>query len=333
MWENGHVGRDTAPLDGLDLNLLVTLRALLREANVTRAAERLGQSQPTVSRTLATLRTTFGDPLLVRSGRAMALTPVGQSLRSPVERALAAIDQLGNSGAFVPASSERVFRLILPDIVGSLLLPRVLMTVSRLAPRLRLQVLGSERHMGRDLLHGEVDIVVAAPKLDHPEFFSRTLGEPMGWSIIYQPTHPGFGASMDADQWRKAAHVQLVPAGRPDVVTSNSLDEVLVSQRVARHVPLKVSYLGAIGPVLKRVACVASMPTPVARYVAAEQGLQALPHPLGSAIPPVQLRMTWHETQHADTGHKWLRDQLAAVADTVILNAAAPVHVPGAGSF
>ena len=75
------MARDTPPLDGLDLNLLVALRALLREASVTRAAHRLGQTQPTVSRMLATLRTAFDDELLVRAGRGMSLTPLAKSLR------------------------------------------------------------------------------------------------------------------------------------------------------------------------------------------------------------------------------------------------------------
>ncbi|MEN0065342.1 MAG: LysR family transcriptional regulator [Myxococcota bacterium] len=136
------MARDTPPLDGLDLNLLVTLRALLREASVTRAAEALGQRQPTVSRSLATLRTAFGDELLVRSGRTMALTPLARSMRTPVERSLSAIDRLRTVGAFDPSTAVRTFRLVIPDIVGVKIVPTLLARLLTEAPGIDLQVLG-----------------------------------------------------------------------------------------------------------------------------------------------------------------------------------------------
>ena len=74
---------------------------------MTRAAQRLGHTQPSVSRSLATLRAAFGDELLVRAGRGMALTPLARALRTPVERTLASIDRLRSVGAFEPASASR----------------------------------------------------------------------------------------------------------------------------------------------------------------------------------------------------------------------------------
>lgn len=76
------------------LNLLVTLRTLLRESSVTRTAELLGQTQPMVSRALAALRVVFDDQLLVRAGRSMTLTPLAISLKTPLERSLGSIDRL-----------------------------------------------------------------------------------------------------------------------------------------------------------------------------------------------------------------------------------------------
>ncbi|MEM6931631.1 MAG: LysR family transcriptional regulator, partial [Myxococcota bacterium] len=146
------MARDTPPLAGLDLNLLVTLRALLREVSVTRAAHTLGQRQPTVSRALATLRSAFADELLVRTGRSMSLTPLATSLRVPVERALAAIDRLSAVGGFAPASAVRTFRLALPDLIGPLLVPDLMKAVVAQAPGVDLEMAGSERDAQRALL-------------------------------------------------------------------------------------------------------------------------------------------------------------------------------------
>ena len=127
-------------LAALDLNLLVALDALLLEANVSRAAMRIGLSQPAASHALQRLREMLGDPLLVRVGARMELTPRAQGLRGPLAQAL---DQV--RGLFVPddfdaASSERQFRLMMPDLAVELLVPPLMEKIARLAPNVRLDI-------------------------------------------------------------------------------------------------------------------------------------------------------------------------------------------------
>src|ERR1700735_897862 len=119
-------------LNSLDLNLLVALDALLREASVSRAAMRIGLSQPAVSHALQRLRDVIGDPLLVRTGARMELTPRGQAL-----------DQV--RGLFTPdefdaSQSERHFRLMMPDLAVELLVPPLMEKVTRLAPGVTIDV-------------------------------------------------------------------------------------------------------------------------------------------------------------------------------------------------
>ena len=97
-------------LNSLDLNLLVALDALLREANVSRAAMRIGLSQPAASHALQRLRDLIGDPLLVRSGARMELTPRAQALRAPLAQALDQVRSLFIPDDFDAARSERQFR-------------------------------------------------------------------------------------------------------------------------------------------------------------------------------------------------------------------------------
>src|SRR5580693_9733983 len=127
-------------LPSLDLNLLVTLDAVLLEANVSRAAMRIGLSQPAASHALQRLRDVLGDPLLVRVGARMELTPRAQALRGPLAQAL---DQV--RGLFVPddfdaARSERQFRLMMPDLAVELLMPPLMEKITVSAPTVQLDV-------------------------------------------------------------------------------------------------------------------------------------------------------------------------------------------------
>src|ERR1700704_7186817 len=103
-------------LNSLDLNLLVALDALLREASVSRAAMRIGLSRPAASHALQRLRDLVGDPLLVRSGARMELTPRAQALRSPLAQALDQVRALFVPDGFDASTSERQVRLVVPGL-------------------------------------------------------------------------------------------------------------------------------------------------------------------------------------------------------------------------
>src|SRR3954466_12563450 len=127
-------------LNSLDLNLLTPLAALLREGNVSRAAMRIGLSQPAASHALQRLRDIFGDPLLVRVGARMELTPRAQALRGPLAQALDQVRGLFIPDDFDASSSERQFRLMMPDLAVELLVPPLMEEIARLAPNVRLDI-------------------------------------------------------------------------------------------------------------------------------------------------------------------------------------------------
>lgn len=302
--------RDTRPLDGLDLNLLVTLRALLREEGVSRAAERLGQTQPTVSRSLKSLRAVFDDPLLIRTGRGMALTPLAAGLRLPLERALGSLDRLAAVGEFDPKTDGRTFRVVLPDLTSVLLLPRLATRLLREAPSVRLQVVGSERGSLRRLLDDDVDLVVGGSPLAHPELYRRMLGGPSAWGVVLGPRHPAFHGTLDHEGWLASGHIQLTPGGRPD--EAGDLDRSLAKAGRSRRVRLQLDTMAGLADVLEATPLLVSLPLPVAHRVAAGRDLRVAPHPVADPMPEGRLRMTWHAAHHTDSGDRWLR---ALVAD------------------
>lgn len=308
---------DLSPLGGLDLNHLVTLRALLQESSVTRAAHRLGQSQPTVSRVLASLRATFGDPLLVRAGRQMVLTPFAEALAVPLERCLAGIDRLASAGGFTPASSDRVFRLLVPDLLASTVVPALVVRLRDVAPGVRLHVLGSRGDQLRALLAEQVDLVVGASILDHAELRTRVVLPALSWGVLLGPLHPAYDRGViDRADWLASDHAQLAPNGRPD--TPSPLDLALAARGLERRVTLGMVSPMALGELLARTPLIATLPRLIARGIAEPHGLRLVAPPVEELLDPVTLRLTWSETLHADPGHRWFRGEVARVLEAAI---------------
>src|SRR3954453_18304789 len=149
-------------LTALDLNLLVALDALLLEASVSRAAMRVGLSQAAASHALQRLRDMLGDPLLVRRGARMELTPRAQALRGPLAQALDQVRWLFISDEFDAARSERQFRLMMPDLAVELLMPPLMEKVTQAAPNVRIDVVPWR---GPAIFHAEfartIDLVIS----------------------------------------------------------------------------------------------------------------------------------------------------------------------------
>ena len=133
--------RPVAHLANLDLNLLVALRELVRERSVTRAAQRLGVTQPAASASLSRLRRHFGDELLVREHGEYVLTPLGEQLAEQVEAVCAAAERLfAASSNFDAATSDREFTLVMADYTIMVMGEALSQAVQRLAPRARLHI-------------------------------------------------------------------------------------------------------------------------------------------------------------------------------------------------
>lgn len=127
-------------IKNIDLNLLKALDALLETGSVTRAAERVNLSQPAMSRALNRLQYAMKDPLLVRSGRGMVLTPRGEELRAPVRDALAQVSNIFKPNVFDPSKAQDKFRIMAPDYLAQMIMPGVLGQIFNLAPGVQVEM-------------------------------------------------------------------------------------------------------------------------------------------------------------------------------------------------
>jgi DNA-binding transcriptional LysR family regulator len=299
-------------IDDLDLNLLRVLHALLRERQVSRAAESLGVTQPAVSNALARLRRALGDPLFVRSSSGMLPTPVAERLSGPVSQALAGLQAaLDPAPAFDPATSLRRFTLGLSDIGEIYFLPKLMRHLRDTAPGVTLSTVRPLAiRLHESLEAGAVDLAIGHLPAPPAGFHLRRLFD-QRYVCLLRAGHPLWAGRdsrprtrLSLDDFTKADHLVIVSAG-----TSHGLvEESLRRQGVHRRVALTVPHFVATGHLLASTDLIATVPERLAERMTAPFGLVALGHPV--ELPRSPITMVWHGRLHRDDGHHWLRQAL-----------------------
>ena len=226
---------DTMNLAALDLNLLVALDALLRDASVSRAALRIGLSQPAASHALQRLRHLLGDPLLVRVGARMELTPRAQALRGPLAQALDQVRALFVAEGFDASRSERRFRLMMPDLAVELLVPPLMQKMTVLAPNVQIDIVPWR---GPAIFNAEfarsVDMVISIGNAF--KGFHRQLLYTDSDALALRNGHTLSAKLMQQDEFLKARHVAVVIRGQNE----DLIDDWLRSKGLERHIALVV---------------------------------------------------------------------------------------------
>ncbi len=294
-------------LAALDLNLLVALDALLREASVTRAALRIGLSQPATSHALRRLRDLLGDPLLVRAGARLELTPRAQALRGPLAQALDQVRGLFDADGFDASRSERRFRLMMPDIAVELLLPKLLAMIGARAPGVGLDVAPwrGPAIMTPDFAR-TIDLVVCIG--DAFKGFHRQRLYVDSDALAVRKGHPAGPGLRRLETFLQARHVAVVGRGQRE----DLIDSWLRTRKVERTVVLTVpSYLEALH-VAARTDLVAFAPRRLITALARQLALLTVTPPLD---PGIDEQFMFYPTRaQVDPGSIWLRHLVLAVA-------------------
>lgn len=286
----------------LDLNLLVALDAMLTETSISRAAERLHMSQSAMSNALGRLRDYFGDELLVQVGRRMELTPRAEVLRDAVHDVLLRIDtSVAAQPEFVPAASDREFRIFISDFTLTVLMPHVLALAHAQAPGVRFSLMPQAEDPARALERGEVDILVLPQDYHSPGHPSEVLFSEGFSCTVWREGRYG-RAPVTMEQYAAAGHVVVQPSS-----TQHSSFESWFMQRfgVARRDEVRV-YSFAVAPgLVVGTDRIATVHTRLARHAASH--LPLVLHPVPVAIPEMQQAMQWHKYRSNDPGLQWLR--------------------------
>ncbi len=288
-------------LNSLDLNLLVALDALLLEANVSRAAMRIGLSQPAASHALQRLRDLIGDPLLVRTGARMELTPRALALRGPLAQALDQVRGLFIPDDFDAARSERQFRLMMPDLAVELLMPPLMEKITQAAPNVRIDVVPWR---GPAIFAAEfartIDLVISIG--DAFKGFHRQRLSTDSDALAVRRGHPAGAKLQRRDIFRNARHVAVIIRGQNEDLIDGWLRTKGLERQIALVVP---GYIEALH-ITARTDLVAFVPRRLIGALSKQLSLITVTPPLD---PGIDEQFMFYPTRaQMDPGSIWLRN-------------------------
>jgi DNA-binding transcriptional LysR family regulator len=290
---------------GLDLNLLLVFEAVLEERNVTRAAARVGLSQPAMSNALARLRVFFKDPLFVRSENAMRLTPRAEQFSGAVRSVLSMLrEALEAPRNFDPASSVRRFRVGLTDdlelrlsrcfasgfATGGLTLQTRRLDGLFLIPETALR-------------HGALDLAIGYfpdARSVSADIVLETIATERN-VVVARRGHAAFRRKLTVERFASLDHAALIYSNEPSGLIDRELAAKGLSRRLRLALPHVLSVLHAVAS-SDLIACV---PESAASAWRDRLGLVVRPEPLG--LPPFVIRMAWHRHSTDSPAHMWLR--------------------------
>lgn len=293
---------------GLDVGMLRTFDALMREKSVSRAAERLFLSQPAVSASLNRLREVFDDPLFTRTGHGVLPTERAHALAPQVQKVLADLaGLLETDQPFDAASSNRIFRIAGSDHASRMLLPALSRTLIALGSSIRVVWVPPGTWSLAEHLHkGELDLAVIARIQVPREFESQVLYED---SYVYamRKDHPRAGEPVTLDSFCEVPQIFL---GYGTSMLDDLIDETLAAVGRQRLAQIAVTSFGQIVHHLRHSDHAAVLGGRVARQFADELHIQPLPF----ALPRYQSLLCWDARTAGDGGIQWLKQQVVAIA-------------------
>ena len=285
----------------LSVKLLRLFDLLYSTNSVTRAAEQLGQSQPTVSNWLGRLRRQLGDELFVRTAAGMQATPRAEELIVPAREALASLRRLAAPAqAFDPSSATRRFRICMTDASHITLLPQLLAHVRAVAPGVRLEAARIDEQSAQALQSGQADLAIGLVPWLESGFYQQVL-YPQDWVCLVNARHPRIGGKgFSLRDYKAEAHVGIVGGTGVQL-----LEAALLRQRVARRILLELPGFLGLAAIVSTTDLIATVPRHIGETLARTGELKVFDCPV--PVPPFTVKQHWHARYHQDPANRWLR--------------------------
>ncbi|WP_431273985.1 LysR family transcriptional regulator [Variovorax ureilyticus] len=292
----------------LDLNLLVTLEALLTEQNVTKAAHRLHLSQPAVSAQLSRLRDVFDDPLLIPAQRGMTPTAKALDLLDPLRQAL---DQVRATVAqhthFDPLRARLTVVIACTDYLQAALAQPLVLRLRQQAPGVRVALRSLDiPQLGAQMARGDVDLALMTPNAATPSLRTRHLFDER-YVLIGRRGHPKLRRRITVAQFARLEHI-VVSLHGGEFVTP--VDQALAALGHTRNVVLSAASFLFLPEMVAQSDFVALVPERLVRDRSAQLQIVECPFP----VKGFEVSMVWHERNHGHGGQRWIREALVALA-------------------
>ncbi|WP_421672674.1 LysR family transcriptional regulator [Raoultella terrigena] len=296
---------------GIDLNLLAAFDALMSECNVTRAATRVGVSQPAMSAALSRLRKLLGDPLFLRSAEGLQPTPRARELAEPISQALRQLEAtLVRKPDFVPAVAKLTVNLGLSDYPAFVVLPALLEALAEQAPGISVNVHAfNDRDHAVDLLDaGAIDVAIGVPPT-HSD--GRILTRPIlrdEFVTIIASKHPAARRGMNMKTYLSLPHALASPEGQ----RHGLVDQALAQLGQQRTLALTLPHMFALPAIVARTGMTATVMKRVALQSPAGRELAFFPPPV--TLPEIVFYLIWHRRSDGHQAQKWLRTLIESIA-------------------
>lgn len=286
-----------------DLNLLRVFDALIRTKNVTRAGDLLDLSQPSVSFALNKLRVLCADELFVRTPGGVQPTPRALKMAKPVRQALELIQRdVFQTHEFLPASSERQFRIGLSDIGEMIFLPKILKRLHEQAPGITLRTANLPLQvLEQEMIAGDIDLVIGFyPNFSKGNFYQQHLFRD-DFVCMMRASPPGAPRDFSLADFRQALHVVPSPENRGQDMFEDYLRAIGITRKIALATP---HYL-CIPYMLLSADMVVTVPRECIGPFSQFPGLRFVETPFKS--PAFDVKQHWHAMYHGDPANRWLR--------------------------
>ncbi|GID05248.1 LysR family transcriptional regulator [Pseudomonas sp. 008] len=284
-----------------DLNLLITLDVLLAEGSVARAAQRLRLSPSAMSRALARLRETTGDPLLVRAGRGLVPTPRALELREHVSRLVQDAEAVLRPAEQLDLKQlVRTFTLRTSDGFVENFGPALIARAGEQAPGVRLHFVQKLSKDSAALRDGSVDLETGVVGgTTSPEVRTRALFEDRFIGVV-RTGHPLSQGEVSTSRYAAGRHILVSRRG----LDKGPMDEALEALGLQREIITVVGGFSATLALARASDLIATVPARHTQNL--RTGLHSFELPF--ELPPITISMLWHPRMDADSAHRWLRE-------------------------
>lgn len=292
-------------LRSLDLNLLLIFDAIYNERSISKVAGKLNLSQPTVSNALARLRERLDDPLFERSSQGMLPTLRAKMMAEPIRQALDLLEQgLRGDDAFDFVDSDREFAIAAEDYGETVILPRFVDWLAKVAPRIRIRIRAEPISLLKgELRDGTVDLALDYFAMQDASYYSKcVLTETL--VSLSRRDHPDIAEKLSLETYLAQKHVALTLSKN----TVPMIDLTLSKRGLQRQIAVIVPHFISMPVIVQNSDMICTLPRRMA-YLYADH-FRLRPHVVPVRVPQFPIYLIWHESANLNKSHQWFRNQL-----------------------
>lgn len=292
-------------LSNIDLNLFVVFDAIYAEANLTRAGEIIGITQPAVSNSLSRLRTMFADPLFIRTAKGMTPTPVARNMVGPIRQALGLIrSSVQNSDRFCAETSNKLYRLSMSDLAETTALPKLFKILRKQAPSIDVEsYVVKRRDMARELASGSLDLAIDAPLITDPHVRHTSLITDRLVCVV-RSDHNEINGSLSMDQYLSLNHLHVSTRKRG----LGHVDLEMGKMGLRRRIALRTRHYLMTPDIVEQTDLALTVQLRFAKQITQRFNLRYYQLPF--SVPALETHLFWHESADQDPANKWMREML-----------------------